>query len=154
MSANSGLCGNLPLIVCLRIVFAKLAHFQLNLLNSTQEIQTKTFSSYVYSCAWSSKVMSFRSAGKTDVNLEFSCHFHSNLGYSSTHFYTAAGTLQVIPDPPLALGMCATWLLPPSYRTSSLLRQSTEAGLESMSITKRNIVYSMLQVGWPKFLGR
>lgn len=99
-------------------------------------------------------LFSCRSAGKTDIHLEFSCHFHSDLGYSSTHSYSAAGTVHVIPDPPLALGMCATWLLPPSYRTSALLRQSSETGVESTSITKRNIVYSVLQVGWTQFFNR
>lgn len=86
-----------------------------------------------------------RSAGKTDITVGFSCHFHSKTGYSSTHFYTASGTIQVIPDPPLALGMLATWLLPPNYKTSSLLPQCTDSGLDSTTSGKRSIVYSMLQ---------
>lgn len=85
-----------------------------------------------------------RSAGKTDINVGFSCHFQSKV-YSHTQFYTASAGVQVIPDPPLALGMLATWLLPPNYKTSSLLPQSTETSSESTASGKRSIIYSILQ---------
>lgn len=89
----------------------------------------------------------FRSAGKTDISVGFSCHFQSKV-YSHTQFYTASAGVQVIPDPPLALGMLATWLLPPNYKTSSLLPQpqSTQTSSESTASGKRSIIYSILQV--------
>ncbi|MCO5578576.1 hypothetical protein L7F22_032420 [Adiantum nelumboides] len=92
-----------------------------------------------------SKVVIGRSSGKTDISVEFSCHFQSRRGYSRSKFYTATAAIQVIPDPPLALGMAATWLLPPNYRTSSLLLQPTDIAMEGSASGKRIISYSVLQ---------
>ncbi|KAI5054712.1 hypothetical protein GOP47_0029857 [Adiantum capillus-veneris] len=86
-----------------------------------------------------------RSSGKCDITVEFSCHFQSRRGYSQAKLYTATATIQVIPDPPLALGTAATWLLPPNYRTSNLLLQPTDMTLDGSASGKRIISYSMLQ---------
>lgn len=86
-----------------------------------------------------------RAAGKTDITVAFSCHFHSRFGHDSTHFYTASDTIRVIPDPPLALGMAATWLLSPNFKTSNILPQSSDSVGDATAPGKRNIVYSVLQ---------
>ncbi|KAH7441880.1 hypothetical protein KP509_03G060400 [Ceratopteris richardii] len=91
-----------------------------------------------------STVVFGRSSGKTDIAVEFSCHFKSKGGFSSLQSYTAASAIQIVPDPPLALGMAATWLLPPNYISSSLLPQSSETMDISMH-GKRSISYTLLQ---------
>lgn len=37
--------------------------------------------------------------------------------------FKPSGTVWVVPDPPLSLGIGATWVLPPSYSSSPLLLQ-------------------------------
>ncbi|CAK9273031.1 unnamed protein product [Sphagnum jensenii] len=87
------------------------------------------------------------SAGRTLVTLSFSCIFHYG-GQEEHREYTPSGTLWVVPDPPLALGMKATWVLPPDYTSSPLLPQRTKhfpVRTDALS-SGHNIVYSVMHV--------
>ncbi|BBM97560.1 nuclear pore complex protein Nup210 [Marchantia polymorpha subsp. ruderalis] len=66
-----------------------------------------------------------RSAGRAKVTVAFSCSFGNQNGIVETRDYSASETIWVVPDPPLALGIPATWLLRPQYTSSSLLPQWT-----------------------------
>ncbi|EFJ23367.1 hypothetical protein SELMODRAFT_103787 [Selaginella moellendorffii] len=79
--------------------------------------------------------MCFRSAGMTTVSVSFICQFHTLGGHSVPKNYSASGSISVIPDPPLALGMLATWVLPPGHRSSKLLPQRVVDGLTTRAIT-------------------
>lgn len=63
-----------------------------------------------------------KSAGRTTVTLSFNCQFHYN-GQKVEKEFKPSGTVWVVPDPPLSLGIGATWVLPPSYSSSPLLLQ-------------------------------
>ncbi|KAF9590251.1 hypothetical protein IFM89_032029 [Coptis chinensis] len=79
-----------------------------------------------------------RSAGRTNVIVSFSCNFISS-GASHSHSYNASTSLRVVSEPPLALGLPITWVLPPFYTTSNLLPASWD------SFRKGTIVYSLLR---------
>jgi nuclear pore complex protein Nup210 len=89
-----------------------------------------------------------RSAGRTLVTLSFSCIFHYG-GQEEHREYTPSGTLWVVPDPPLALGMKATWVLPPDYTSSPLLPQrSKHFPVRTDAVSSgHNIVYSVMHEG-------
>ncbi|KAJ1693956.1 hypothetical protein LUZ63_010654 [Rhynchospora breviuscula] len=61
-----------------------------------------------------------RSAGKSDVSVSISCEF-VNSGRVERVLYNGSKLVTVVPDPPLALGLPITWLLPPFYSSSHLL---------------------------------
>lgn len=54
----------------------------------------------------------------------------------------------VYPDPPLALGMGATWVLPPVYTSSPVLPQWKKhaPALLDFGRSGRNVVYSVMHV--------
>ncbi|XP_031406672.1 nuclear pore complex protein GP210 isoform X1 [Punica granatum] len=83
-----------------------------------------------------------RSAGRTSVAVTFSCDFVS-ASYSESKFYSSSLSILVVPDPPLALGVPITWILPPYYITSGLLPSSAES--HGKEIQKGNIMYSLLR---------
>lgn len=58
--------------------------------------------------------------------------------------YTASRLLEVVPNPPLALGIPITWILPPYYTTSEILPRMSDpyAHLES----SRGFTYSVIKV--------
>ncbi|KAK3132641.1 hypothetical protein QOZ80_6AG0525560 [Eleusine coracana subsp. coracana] len=62
-----------------------------------------------------------RSAGKTRISILVTCDFLLPGTSGSVVSYNVSKTILVVPDPPLALGIPITWLLPPFYTTSSLL---------------------------------
>lgn len=88
-----------------------------------------------------------RSAGRTTVTLSFNCQFHYN-GQKVEKEFKPSGTIWVVPDPPLALGMGATWVLPPSYISSSLLPQlkNPVPGFSDPGRSGGSVVYSVMQV--------
>lgn len=92
-----------------------------------------------------------RSAGRTNVNLTFSCDFISPGFNSGSRLYSASVSLLVVPDLPLALGVPITWVLPPHYTTTNLLPSSSESyGQWDSQSWKGNIVYSLLRYGGEK----
>ncbi|KAJ3682423.1 hypothetical protein LUZ60_014996 [Juncus effusus] len=66
------------------------------------------------------KVLIGRSAGKSEVSVSVSCEFISS-GKVNKKIYNASKSVTIVPDPPLALGLHYTWLLPPFYTSSNLL---------------------------------
>lgn len=95
-------------------------------------------------------VQLYRSAGRTTVTLTFTCHFHYN-GQKVTREFKPSASLWVVPDPPLALGMGATWVLPPSYISSSLLPQlkTPVPGFTDPGRSGGSVLYSLMQVSNP-----
>lgn len=87
-------------------------------------------------------LLHFRSAGRTSVAVSFSCDFVSS-SYLESKFYSSSMSISVVPDPPLALGIPMTWILPPYYITSSVLPLSSES--HGKEILKGNFVYSLLR---------
>jgi nuclear pore complex protein Nup210 len=62
--------------------------------------------------------------------------------------YNVSKTILVVPDPPLALGIPITWILPPFYTSSSLLPGSANSLGESDSCDLENSIgYSLLRGG-------
>ncbi|KAE8021482.1 hypothetical protein FH972_007367 [Carpinus fangiana] len=91
-------------------------------------------------------VLHGRSAGRTNVNLTFSCNFISPGSNSGSWLYSASVSLLVVPDLPLALGVPITWVLPPHYTTTNLLPSSSESyGQWDSQSWKGTIVYSLLR---------
>ncbi|KAJ8622832.1 hypothetical protein MRB53_031361 [Persea americana] len=87
-----------------------------------------------------------RSAGRTTVAVSFSCDFVSAGSFSRTVSYEASESLSVFSDPPLALGVPMTWLLPPFYTTSNILPSSSESyGEWDSRGQKGNVIYSVLR---------
>lgn len=87
----------------------------------------------------------FRSAGKAQVSVSFSCDFVS-ASFSESKSYSSSVLVSVIPDPPLALGVPITWILPPQYITSSLLPSSFESfGQWDSRSGKGTFTYSLLR---------
>ncbi|XP_020590904.1 LOW QUALITY PROTEIN: nuclear pore complex protein GP210 [Phalaenopsis equestris] len=84
-----------------------------------------------------------RSPGRAEVVISFSCNFLLS-GSTQTVHYSASKTLTVVPDPPMALGMQATWVLPPSYTSSDLLPLADSYGLDVHS-HREGVVYSVLR---------
>lgn len=92
-------------------------------------------------------VLSFRSAGRTDIAVSFSCKFDSAT-YSESRLYNASVSISVVPDPPLALGIPITWILPPNYVTSNVLPSSTESSAQwDGHYHKGTVTYSILRSG-------
>ncbi|KAH0462028.1 hypothetical protein IEQ34_009603 [Dendrobium chrysotoxum] len=85
-----------------------------------------------------------RSSGRAEVSVSFSCDFLLS-GTTQTVHYTASKTLTVVPDPPLALGMPVTWVLPPSYTTSDLLPSLTDSHGLDVHSHRKGVVYSVLR---------
>lgn len=61
--------------------------------------------------------------------------------------YNASETLTVVPDPPLALGIPITWVLPPFYTSSDLLPGATVSNLHlhSRNNKRSTTTYSLLK---------
>ncbi|KAF5204727.1 Nuclear pore membrane glycoprotein [Thalictrum thalictroides] len=86
-----------------------------------------------------------RSAGRANVAVSFSCNFLSS-GASHSRLYNASASLWVVPEPPLALGLPITWVLPPFYTTSNLLPGSSELYSQWDSFNQKGtVVYSLLR---------
>lgn len=62
--------------------------------------------------------------------------------------FKPSGTVWVIPDPPLALGMGATWVLPPSYISTSVLPQlkNPVPGFSDPGRSGGSVIYSVMHV--------
>lgn len=58
--------------------------------------------------------------------------------------YTASKSLEVVPSPPLALGIPITWILPPFYMTSEILPRLSDSYGQLDS--RKSITYSILRV--------
>ncbi|GAB2279011.1 hypothetical protein Dimus_013676 [Dionaea muscipula] len=85
-----------------------------------------------------------RSAGRTQVNLSFSCDFIS-VSFSLSRSYNASMPIWVVSEPPLALGIPITWILPPYYTTSDLLPLSLEVYNKLNTQTQKSVItYSVL----------
>ncbi|ONK57184.1 uncharacterized protein A4U43_C10F17460 [Asparagus officinalis] len=75
-------------------------------------------------------VLSGRSAGRTKVSVSFCCEFVSS-GIKQLVSYNASETLTVVSDPPLALGIPITWVLPPFYTSSDRLPRVSNMHIHS-----------------------
>ncbi|KAL8139518.1 hypothetical protein V2J09_005539 [Rumex salicifolius] len=90
------------------------------------------------------RVLYARSAGRTKISLKFSCDYASG-SFSKSVSYESDVTIRVVSNPPLALGIPATWVLPPHYTTSRLLPSSSEAYSKWNTQNPKNAVtYSVL----------
>ncbi|CAM6103477.1 unnamed protein product [Calypogeia fissa] len=90
-----------------------------------------------------------KSAGRAKVTVSFTCHFGNGDGIAEPKQYVASNTIWVVPPPPLALGIPATWLLRPQYTSSSLLPQWTEE-FPSRTDTggvRQNVLYTVMHEG-------
>ncbi|KAG1358954.1 hypothetical protein COCNU_08G004000 [Cocos nucifera] len=85
-----------------------------------------------------------RSAGKARVSISISCDFVLN-GYPQPVSYNASKSLTVVSDPPLALGIPITWILPPFYTSSELLPRSSDSYGQVDSHKHKATTYSMLR---------
>ncbi|KAG0478243.1 hypothetical protein HPP92_012962 [Vanilla planifolia] len=86
-----------------------------------------------------------RSSGTAEVSISFSCDFQLS-GTTKTVQYASSRTLTVMCDPPLALGMPVTWVLPPSYMTSDLLPGSIESyGPLDVHYRRKGIIFLVLR---------
>ncbi|XP_020089259.1 nuclear pore complex protein GP210 isoform X4 [Ananas comosus] len=85
-----------------------------------------------------------RSAGKTRVSISVSCDFVLT-GDPQRVTYNASKSVTVVADPPLALGLPITWVLPPFYTTSELLPRSPGIGRPSSRNSESSITYSLLR---------
>ncbi|XP_030530756.1 nuclear pore complex protein GP210 isoform X1 [Rhodamnia argentea] len=113
-----------------------------NQLVSSKEIQLSYFNERELGFI---KVLLGRSAGKARVSVSFSCDFVS-ASFSESKFYSSSVSVSVIPDPPLALGVPITWILPPQYITSTLLSSSFESyGQWDSHSGKGTVTYSLLR---------
>ncbi|CAM8898328.1 unnamed protein product [Rhodiola kirilowii] len=87
-----------------------------------------------------------RSPGSTKLTVSFSCEFVT-ARFSQSRTYSAAISLVVVPDLPLALGAPLTWILPPHYTSSSLLPFSSRLFNErDVKSQKGTIIYSVLRI--------
>ncbi|TVU10546.1 hypothetical protein EJB05_44087, partial [Eragrostis curvula] len=87
-----------------------------------------------------------RSAGKTQISILITCDFLLPGTSGSVVSYNVSKTILVVPDPPLALGIPITLLLPPFYTTSSLLPGSANSlGEPDSHELENSIVYSLLR---------
>ncbi|KAJ7521110.1 hypothetical protein O6H91_19G038600 [Diphasiastrum complanatum] len=87
-----------------------------------------------------------RSAGRTTVSVSFMCHFYSVGQNEVPIHYKASNNIWVVPAPPLAVGLCATWVLPVNYTSSGLLPQwidDLSSGTLS-GISAHNVMYSVM----------
>ncbi|KAF3793671.1 Nuclear pore complex protein [Nymphaea thermarum] len=85
-----------------------------------------------------------RSAGKTGIAVSFSCEFASSSSVQHTVFYNVSEEIIVVPDPPLSLGIPATWILPPFYTTKNVLPMSSQ--VYSYQWQKGKVIYSVMKV--------
>lgn len=86
-----------------------------------------------------------RSAGRSKIFVSFSCEFILTGGHVSRS-YNASHTIRVVSEPPLALGIPITWVLPPFYTTSDILPESSGFfELDSHRKNERSISYSLLK---------
>ncbi|KAJ0969107.1 hypothetical protein J5N97_021984 [Dioscorea zingiberensis] len=85
-----------------------------------------------------------RSAGRTGVSVSFTCEFVLS-GTPHRVSYNASEFLRVVPDPPLALGIPITWILPPFYTASDLLPASSYSSGLVDSPNYGGIDYSVLK---------
>ncbi|XP_039138500.1 nuclear pore complex protein GP210 isoform X1 [Dioscorea cayenensis subsp. rotundata] len=86
-----------------------------------------------------------RSAGRTRISVSFSCEFVLS-GTPHRVSYNASEFLRVVPDPPLALGIPVTWILPPFYTALDLLPASSDSsGVVDSPNYGGNFVYSVLK---------
>ncbi|XP_058778625.1 nuclear pore complex protein GP210 isoform X1 [Vicia villosa] len=86
-----------------------------------------------------------RSAGKTNVAVSFSCEFKTSGSKTQSRMYSSSLSVAVVPDLPLALGLPATWILPPYYTTTSLLPSSFESYTQRGGQNRKgSIKYSLL----------
>lgn len=90
------------------------------------------------------KALYGRSAGRSNIAITFSCDFSSG-SFSHSRTYSASLSVRVMPDPPLALGIPITWILPPHYTTSDLLPQYSEPHRRDGQSQTRTIAYSFLR---------
>ncbi|XP_050383609.1 nuclear pore complex protein GP210 [Argentina anserina] len=94
------------------------------------------------------KVVLGRSAGRTNAAVSFSCEFISSNSISWRRNFNASVSILVVPDPPLALGVPITWILPPHYTTTSLLPLTSYShGQGDGQNHKGTIIYSLLRNG-------
>lgn len=92
------------------------------------------------------KVLYGRSAGRTNVNVTFSCDFISPDSNFESRSYSASVSLLVVPDLPLSVGVPITWVLPPHYTTTNLLPSYSEShGIWDGQSRKGTIAYSLLR---------
>ncbi|XP_072999237.1 nuclear pore complex protein GP210 [Typha latifolia] len=84
-----------------------------------------------------------RSAGKTRVTVSVSCDFVL-AGNPQPVYYNASKSVTVVPDPPLALGLPITWVLPPFYTTSEILPKSFASHQHLDSRKVATTTYSLL----------
>ncbi|XP_051189761.1 nuclear pore complex protein GP210 [Lolium perenne] len=86
-----------------------------------------------------------RSGGKTKISVSVMCDFSLH-GSSRSVSYDASKTILVVPDPPLARGLPITWLFPPFYTTTDLLRRSINSvGEPDSHDLEDTIGYSLLR---------
>ncbi|XP_078433278.1 embryo defective 3012 isoform X2 [Wolffia australiana] len=85
-----------------------------------------------------------RSEGVGKFSVSFSCYFDISGGSKATRF-NASGSVMVVPELPLALGLPITWVLPPYYTTSNILPGTSEVHKPSDLHRRRtSITYSVL----------
>ncbi|THU72911.1 hypothetical protein C4D60_Mb04t17220 [Musa balbisiana] len=87
--------------------------------------------------------LSERSAGRSEVSIFMSCDIVLS-GSPQQLSYTASKSLEVVPSPPLALGIPITWILPPFYMTSEILPRLSDSYGQLDS--RKSITYSILRV--------
>ncbi|XP_065001003.1 nuclear pore complex protein GP210-like isoform X1 [Musa acuminata AAA Group] len=88
-------------------------------------------------------VLTGRSAGRSEVSIFMSCDVVLS-GSPQQLSYTASKSLEVVPSPPLALGIPITWILPPFYMTSEILPRLSDSYGQLDS--RKSITYSILRV--------
>ncbi|XP_068664790.1 nuclear pore complex protein GP210 isoform X3 [Aristolochia californica] len=87
-----------------------------------------------------------RSAGKSHIHVSFSCDFVSSGSFRHSVSYNASGSLLVVSEPPLALGVPITWVLPPFYTSSDLLPAPIESYNEWDARNRKGAIsYSLLR---------
>ncbi|KAG9446505.1 hypothetical protein H6P81_012633 [Aristolochia fimbriata] len=87
-----------------------------------------------------------RAAGRSRISVSFSCDFVSSGSYRQYISYNASGSLLVASEPPLALGVPITWVLPPFYTSSDLLPAPVDSYNEWNGRSRKgSISYSLLK---------
>ncbi|XP_074574231.1 nuclear pore complex protein GP210 [Curcuma longa] len=83
-----------------------------------------------------------RSAGKAELYISMSCDILLS-GSPQQVFYNASKLLEVVPNPPVALGIPITWIFPPFFTTSVLLPRFSDPYRQLDS--HRSFSYSILR---------
>ncbi|CAI5484068.1 unnamed protein product [Closterium sp. Yama58-4] len=90
-----------------------------------------------------------RAPGTATVSLTFVCSFPTSSKPSAAPLrrsYSASASVSIVPTPPLALGIPATWLLPIGYTSSPLLPPSlTTTASQGAPAAVPRYTYSLLQ---------